>query len=222
MDPWTQILDLLSQVVTPLWATLLQYIPLLLLGLIILTAYALVRMWLHNGARNRVTGAATVARGAGAGWRAPAQRIAVAVRGTHRPAAHLLLPRHRRWRRGLPQHPPGAHRHRHRRGRCHRLVSGRQPGVRPARGARSRPAAGRGGQGGARARCHARRHPPAGQQRLAVPGAHRPVLHLPGPGPWPAAHRRGRGDGRRVRRSAGTSTPTGSSCRSRPGMYRSP
>jgi plastocyanin len=52
MDPWTQTLDLLSQIVTPLWATLLQYIPLLLLGLIILTVFGLVRMWLHNAARN--------------------------------------------------------------------------------------------------------------------------------------------------------------------------
>ena len=32
--------------------TLIQYIPLLLLGLLILVGYGLVRMWLHNGARN--------------------------------------------------------------------------------------------------------------------------------------------------------------------------
>src|SRR6187402_250627 len=52
MDLWTETLALLSQVITPLWATLLQYIPLLLLGLIILTVFGLVRVWLHNGARN--------------------------------------------------------------------------------------------------------------------------------------------------------------------------
>ena len=48
MDLWTETLALLSQVITPLWATLLQYIPLLLLGLIILTVFGLVRVWLHK------------------------------------------------------------------------------------------------------------------------------------------------------------------------------
>jgi plastocyanin len=51
-DPWTAILDLLSQVVTPLWATLLQYIPLLLLGLTVLIFLVLIRAWAHNGPRN--------------------------------------------------------------------------------------------------------------------------------------------------------------------------
>ncbi len=52
MDLWTTILGLISQVVTPLWATLLQYIPLLLLGLTVLIVLATVRAWVHNGARN--------------------------------------------------------------------------------------------------------------------------------------------------------------------------
>ena len=51
MDLWNQVLGLMSQFVTPLWGTLLQYIPLLLLGLIVLTILGLVRIWVHNGAR---------------------------------------------------------------------------------------------------------------------------------------------------------------------------
>ncbi len=52
MDPWNQALDLLSQVVTPLWATLLQYIPLLLLGLTVLVMLSIVRSWARNASRN--------------------------------------------------------------------------------------------------------------------------------------------------------------------------
>ena len=52
MDLWNQVLDLTSQIVTPLWTTLLQYIPLLLLGLTVLMVLVIVRAWVHNGARN--------------------------------------------------------------------------------------------------------------------------------------------------------------------------
>ncbi|MCY7419898.1 MAG: hypothetical protein LH650_15680, partial [Chloroflexi bacterium] len=52
MDPWNQVLDLLSQVVTPLWATLLQYIPLLLLGLTVLVMLSIVRAWASNASGN--------------------------------------------------------------------------------------------------------------------------------------------------------------------------
>ena len=52
MDLWNQVLDLTSQIVTPLWGTLLQYIPLLLLGLTVVVVFGVVRAWVHNGARN--------------------------------------------------------------------------------------------------------------------------------------------------------------------------
>lgn len=53
MDPWTQFLSIVSQVVTPAWNDLLQYIPLLLLGLLPLTVLMQARAWRHNAARNR-------------------------------------------------------------------------------------------------------------------------------------------------------------------------
>jgi plastocyanin len=53
MDLWTQFLDLLSQVLTPAWNDLLQYMPLLLLGLTGLLFLALMRSWRSNGALNR-------------------------------------------------------------------------------------------------------------------------------------------------------------------------
>lgn len=52
MDLWNLTLDLISQIVTPLWTTLLQYIPLLLLGITVLVLLALVRAWSHNSTRN--------------------------------------------------------------------------------------------------------------------------------------------------------------------------
>jgi plastocyanin len=52
MDLWTQILDLTSQVVTPIWGTLLQYIPLLLFGLLVLLIAGLALMWQRNSALN--------------------------------------------------------------------------------------------------------------------------------------------------------------------------
>ena len=49
---WDGILGLMSQIVTPLWGTLLQYIPLLFFGLIALVVALVVRAWRRNGARN--------------------------------------------------------------------------------------------------------------------------------------------------------------------------
>jgi len=53
MDLWTELLGLLSQIVTPLWGTLLQYIPLLFFGLIAFVLLTTVRGWRRNAARNR-------------------------------------------------------------------------------------------------------------------------------------------------------------------------
>ncbi|MBX3029686.1 MAG: cupredoxin domain-containing protein [Chloroflexi bacterium] len=54
MDPWDQVLDLLSRFVTPAWETLLQYIPLLLLfGLLPLAILGIAWMWRRNAALNR-------------------------------------------------------------------------------------------------------------------------------------------------------------------------
>jgi plastocyanin len=53
MDLWTQFLELLSQVITPLWGDLLQYTPLLLLGLIGLVVAILAWSWQRNAAVNR-------------------------------------------------------------------------------------------------------------------------------------------------------------------------
>ncbi len=54
MDPWDQVLDLLSRFVTPAWDTLLQYIPLLLLfGLLPLAVLGIAWMWRRNAAINR-------------------------------------------------------------------------------------------------------------------------------------------------------------------------
>lgn len=52
MDLWTEILTLLSQVVTPIWNELIQYIPLLFLLLIPLVIYLLIVLWRMNAARN--------------------------------------------------------------------------------------------------------------------------------------------------------------------------
>lgn len=50
---WDAILGIVSQIVTPLWSTLLQYIPLLFFGLIALVVAVTVRAWRRNAARNR-------------------------------------------------------------------------------------------------------------------------------------------------------------------------
>lgn len=52
MDLWTELLALVSQVVTPIWNELIQYIPLLFLLLIPLVLYLLVVLWRMNAGRN--------------------------------------------------------------------------------------------------------------------------------------------------------------------------
>ncbi|MEA2622619.1 MAG: hypothetical protein QOH61_1529 [Chloroflexota bacterium] len=53
MDLWTQFLDLVSQIITPTWNNLLQYMPLLLVGLLALVLLMLARAWSANAALNR-------------------------------------------------------------------------------------------------------------------------------------------------------------------------
>jgi plastocyanin len=53
MDLWTQFLNILSQVITPSWNDLLQYMPLLFVGLILLSIVALARSWQRNAPLNR-------------------------------------------------------------------------------------------------------------------------------------------------------------------------
>ena len=64
MDLWTQFLNILSQVIMPSWNDLLQYMPLLFVGLILLTIAALARSWQHNAALNRPRVPAPVTAGA--------------------------------------------------------------------------------------------------------------------------------------------------------------
>jgi plastocyanin len=53
MSPWDQALDLMSRFITPAWDTLLQYIPLLLIGLVLLTIPAIALVWRRNASLNR-------------------------------------------------------------------------------------------------------------------------------------------------------------------------
>jgi plastocyanin len=53
MDLWTQFLNILSQVITPNWNDLLQYMPLLFIGLIVLSIAAVLRSWRRNAEINR-------------------------------------------------------------------------------------------------------------------------------------------------------------------------
>lgn len=53
MDLWTQFLDLTSKILVPVWNDLLQYMPLLLLGLVGLVVMQLARVWAANAALNR-------------------------------------------------------------------------------------------------------------------------------------------------------------------------
>jgi plastocyanin len=64
MDLWTQFLNILSQVITPTWNDLLQYMPLLFVGLILLTIAAQTRAWQRNALRNRPRLAVPVTAGA--------------------------------------------------------------------------------------------------------------------------------------------------------------
>lgn len=52
MDLWDQTLDFISRFVTPLWSTLLQYIPLLLLLLTVVVVLMTARAWARNRALN--------------------------------------------------------------------------------------------------------------------------------------------------------------------------
>jgi plastocyanin len=53
MDLWTEFLGLVSQVVTPIWNELIQYIPLLLFFAMPLVVLLILWMWRHNTSRNR-------------------------------------------------------------------------------------------------------------------------------------------------------------------------
>src|SRR5262245_16422805 len=50
---WNAILDLMSQVIMPVWEDLLQYIPLLLLLLLVLVLALVVWAWQRNAVLNR-------------------------------------------------------------------------------------------------------------------------------------------------------------------------
>lgn len=53
MDIWTQILNLTSQLVTPVWNDLLIYLPLVFIVLVLMTFVLLVWMWSRNASLNR-------------------------------------------------------------------------------------------------------------------------------------------------------------------------
>jgi plastocyanin len=53
MDIWTQILNFTSLFVTPLWNTLIQYIPVVMLALVVVTLLGIARIWMGNTALNR-------------------------------------------------------------------------------------------------------------------------------------------------------------------------
>jgi hypothetical protein len=63
MDAWTRILDLVSQLVTPVWNELIQYIPLLLLLLLGLVLAVVAWSWQRNAALNRPSLARVAASG---------------------------------------------------------------------------------------------------------------------------------------------------------------
>jgi plastocyanin len=73
MDPWTEFLGFVSQLVTPLWNELIQYIPLLLLAVLPAALALLAWMWQRNAARNRPRVA-------------PALRSGAAPEGLHMPS----------------------------------------------------------------------------------------------------------------------------------------
>lgn len=52
-DLWTRILDFLLQLVAPVWNELIQYLPVLLLGAVILLAAETLRQWRRAGELNR-------------------------------------------------------------------------------------------------------------------------------------------------------------------------
>jgi plastocyanin len=53
MDIWTQILDFTSLFVTPVWNSLIQYLPVVMLAVLALTLLYVARIWLGSTALNR-------------------------------------------------------------------------------------------------------------------------------------------------------------------------
>ncbi|MFN8620235.1 MAG: cupredoxin domain-containing protein [Chloroflexota bacterium] len=53
VDLWTEFLGLVSQIVTPVWNSIIQYIPLLFLFLIPLVLYGLAALWLRHRNANK-------------------------------------------------------------------------------------------------------------------------------------------------------------------------
>ena len=68
---WTAFLDLVAQIVIPTWNNLIQYIPLLLVLLLIVSIAGLAWYWQRNSAANRSrvrrSGCARCATGCGSG-----------------------------------------------------------------------------------------------------------------------------------------------------------
>lgn len=52
-DLWTQFLDLLQQVVAPVWNDLIPFLPLLMIGLVLLVLAWMARIWRRSMAKNR-------------------------------------------------------------------------------------------------------------------------------------------------------------------------
>lgn len=52
-DLWTQFLELVESIIVPVWNDLIQYTPLLLVGLFVAVLALIVRSWRKSGARNR-------------------------------------------------------------------------------------------------------------------------------------------------------------------------
>jgi plastocyanin len=53
MDIWTEILNFTSLFVTPVWNSLIQYIPVIMVALVVVTLLAVARLWVGNTALNR-------------------------------------------------------------------------------------------------------------------------------------------------------------------------
>src|SRR5688572_15634085 len=50
---WTFLLELVAAIIIPVWANLIQYLPLLLLGLVLVTVAGLAWWWQRHAAVNR-------------------------------------------------------------------------------------------------------------------------------------------------------------------------
>lgn len=70
-DPWTQFLDLLSQVITPIWDDLILLLPFAMIGLVVLLLAPVALAWRRSSAKNRS--------------RVPPRRPAIAPEGIHLP-----------------------------------------------------------------------------------------------------------------------------------------